>query len=178
MAGEALARFPDRFEGSMWWAEVAMLRRDWPQASERWEEFRRTFPEYLMGYVRGAKALIRAGRLEEAETLAIEAVSRFPGRPGGHIQRAEVTMRRGDWALASERWKEIRRAFPDHPSGYVRGAKALMDGGRLEEAEALVCETRERFPERSEGSVPRTGAAMRPGGRTSDRAPTGMGGET
>ena len=49
------------------------------------------------GYMRGAKALMRAGRPEEAQALAFEAMERFSeASPGGHVQRGEVLMRRGN----------------------------------------------------------------------------------
>ena len=67
-----------------------MRRRDWALASERWGELRRTFPDDASGYVRGAAALRNAGRLDEAEALAREAVSRFPvahSRGSGRVGR-------------------------------------------------------------------------------------------
>ena len=145
LAVEAVSRYPDRPGGYVQWGKVAMRREDWAAASERWEELRRAAPDHAWGYVRGAAALLGVGRLEEAEALACEAVSRFPDRSGGYVQWAEVAMRRRDWTAASERWGELRQAFPDHPSGYMRGAKALMRAGRLEEAEALTFEAKERF---------------------------------
>ena len=142
-------------------AEQAMRRRYWPLACDLWSELRDGAPEQGEGYVRGAEALVEAGRLDEAEGLAVEAVSRFPDRPGGYVQRAEVAMRRGDWELASERWGELRGAFPEHASGYVRGAEALVGAGRLDEAEGLAVEAAERFPDRLGGYVQRAEVVMR-----------------
>ena len=88
----------------------------------------------------------KAGRLEEAQGLAGEAVSRFPEHIGGYLQRAEAAMRRGDWAEAVGHWESVRVAFPDHPAGYVRGAAALRKAGRPEEADALAGEAVKRFP--------------------------------
>ena len=125
----------------------------------------RSFAEFFRtsasGYERGTVALLNAGRLEEAEGLACEALERFPDRPGGCVQRAEVSMRREDWAVAIGRWEAVRGAFPDHASGYVRGAEALLNAGRLEEAEGLACEALERFPDRPGGCVQRAEVAMR-----------------
>ena len=140
--------------------ELAMRRGDWSLASERWSELRREFPDHVAGYVRGAEALLNAGRTEEAEAVAGEAVSRFPDEPGGYVQRARTAMRRGDWTLASERWGELRAEFPDHVAGYVRGAEALLNAGRVEEAEAVAGEAVSRFPDQPGGYVQRAGAAM------------------
>ena len=161
LAGEAMERFPDRPGGHVHRAEVAMRRKDWALATERWEAYRRAFPDHSVGYVRGAAALLGAGRVDEAEALAGEATERFPDRPGGHVHRAEVAMRRKDWALATERWDAYRRAFPDHSVGYVRGAAALLGAGRVDEAEALAGEATERFPDRPGGHVHRAEVAMR-----------------
>ena len=141
--------------------ELAMHRGDWSLAGEQWGEMRRFFPNHAAGFIRGAASLMRAGRLEEAEGVAEEAVSRFPDRPGGYVQRGEVAMRREDWSLASERWGELRSAFPDHAAGYVRGAEALVEAGRLDEAEGLAEEAVERFPDRPGGYIQRGEVAMR-----------------
>ena len=161
LAGEAVARFPEQPGGRVRQAEVAMRREDWTLASARWEALRRAFPELASGYVRGAAALTEAGRLEEAETLAGEAVARFPEQPGGHVQRAEIPMRREDWGEASKRWAALRRAFPEQASGYVRGAMTLVEAGRREEAEALAGQAVSRFPEQPGGYVQRAEIAMR-----------------
>ena len=100
-----------------------MRRGDWSVACERWEVVRGAFPDEASGYARGAEALLEAGRLEETEGLAGEALERFPEHSGGYVQRAEVAMRREDWAGACERWEAVRVAFPDEASGYARGAR-------------------------------------------------------
>ena len=144
-------------------AEVVMRRADWEAACGLWEELRRAFPDHAAGFVRGAAALMSAGRLGEAEPLAVEAAERFPNRLGGHYHRAEAAMRRGDWTLASERWGELRRAFPEDVSGYVHGAAALMNAGCLDEAEGLACEAMKHFPDRPGGLVQWAEVAIRRG---------------
>ena len=123
-----------------------MRRRDWEGACARWAELRHAFPEHAAGFVRGAEALLRAGRLEEAEAMAGEAVARFPDRSDGHYHRGQVAMRRRDWEGACARWAELRHAFPDQAAGFARGAEALMNAGHLEEAEAVAGEAVARFP--------------------------------
>ena len=132
-------------------AEQAMRRNYWPLACDLWSELRDRSPDLEGGYTRGAEALLGAGRLDEAEALASEAVARFPGRPGGYVNRAEVAMRREDWAAASERWAELRRTFPDHEGGYVRGVDALVRAGRRREAEILTSVAKDRFSRLPEG---------------------------
>ena len=144
-------------------AELAMNRRYWPLACDLWRELRDRAPEQEAEYVRGAEALLNAGRLDEAEELACEAVTRFPRHPGGYVHSGEAAMRRGDWALAGERWAAVREAFPDHASGWMRGAEACLRVDRVEEAEALAGEAVRRFPDESRGYVLRGEAAMRRG---------------
>ena len=160
LAVEAAERFHDRIGGHYCRAEIAMRRGDWEAACALWGVLRAAFPDDPLGYVRGAAALGNAGCLDEAETLASEAVSRFPDRPGGYMRRAEVAVRRKDWTEASERWRELRREFPDEPSGYVLGTEALRHAGCLDEAETLASEAVSRFPGRPGGYVHRAEVAM------------------
>ena len=55
-----------------------MRREDWAGACERWEAVRVAFPDHTSGYERGTVALMNAGRLEEAESLAEEAAVALP----------------------------------------------------------------------------------------------------
>ena len=153
----ALTESEDHFRS---WAEAAMRREEWTEASERWGELRLAFPDGASGYVRGAAALLGAGRLDEAAALACEAVKRFPDRPEGHYHRAEVAMVRKDWTEASDRWAELCQEFPEDPSGYVRGAEALRNAGCLDEAERLASEAVSRFPDGPRGYVQRAEIAM------------------
>ena len=162
LAGEAVVRFPER-RGATFVGRSAMRREDWSLAVGHWEAVREGFPDEASGHVRGAEALLAAGRWEEAEVLAGEAVSRFPEHVGGYVQRAEVAMRREDWAVAVRYWESVRQAFPDEASGYERCTVALMEAGRVEEAEALAGDAVVRFPERRGSYVRRAELAMRRG---------------
>ena len=147
LAREVVARFPEHTEGHLMLARVAMRRRDWTRARERWAKLRDAFPLHADGFSGGAKAAMEAGRLDEAEALAREAVARFPEFVWGHLMLARVAMHRRDWALARERWAKLRDAFPQCAEGFSGGAKAAMEAGRLDEAEALAREAVARFPE-------------------------------
>ena len=118
-------------------AQAAVGRKDWESACTLWAEMRRSFPDHPAGFVRGAAALKRAGRLQEADSLASIAIKRFPRHPGGYIQVAELAMRRRDWEAASALWARLRRSFPENAEGFVRGAAALMKAGRPREAEKI-----------------------------------------
>ena len=130
---------------------------------------RRAFPEQAAGFVRGAKALLEAGRTEEAAALANQAVALFPDHPRAHVHRAEAAMRCADWPTACEHWAATRRAFPDQAAGFVRGAKALLEAGRTEEAEAVASEAVALFPDHPRAHVHRAEAAMRQRKREASR---------
>lgn len=59
-------------------AWIAHRREDWPEAARRWAAYRASCPADRLGYVQGAEALRRAGRLAEADALAGDAADRFP----------------------------------------------------------------------------------------------------
>ena len=129
-------------------AEDAMRREDWESACALWAEVRHTFPEHSTGFVRGAEALLHAGHLEEARTVAVEATTRFPDRFDGHYHRARIAMRRGDWEAACTLCARLRDAFPERAAGFTYGIEALLHADRLEEADEVANEAVSRFPDR------------------------------
>ena len=129
LACEALERFPDRPGGCVQRAEVSMRREEWAVAIGRWEAVRGAFPDHASGYERGTVALLNAGRLEEAEGLAEEAVGRFRERPGSHLRCAELAMRRGEWGLAWERWEAVRGGVSGPGVGVCSWCGGAAGGG-------------------------------------------------
>jgi len=65
----------------MWYAAARIADRagDLDEAIRRWEDMRTRFPSESAGYHRGAVALERAGRVEEAAALIRQARDFFPG---------------------------------------------------------------------------------------------------
>jgi len=59
-------------------AWIAHARKDWPAAVRRWETLRKRFPMDKNGYIQGAEALRKAGRIADADTLVAAAAARFP----------------------------------------------------------------------------------------------------
>ena len=142
-------------------AELAMSRLDWSLACELWGDMRRRYPDHPPGFIRGAGALLQAGRLEECEPVADEALNRYPEKIDAHYHRAELAMHRHDPELACELWGDLRRRFPDETSGFIRGTAALLQAGRLEECEPVADEAARRFPDRTEVHHHRAELAMR-----------------
>jgi tetratricopeptide (TPR) repeat protein len=146
LIAEAKARFPADLSLAIAWANLAMRRRDWAEAADRWLIVQQQFPNDVHAVLEGSRALQDAGRIDEAETMLAEAIQRFPDHAILAGVRAEIAMRRQMWAEAATRWATIRQRFPDNAPAYAEGAKALRQSGRLAEADALLTDAVRRFP--------------------------------
>ncbi len=112
-----------------------------------WAHLRQAAPEMPEAWYRASSLLIRAGRLDEAETLLLEGQAAFPAQTVFFIDHGWVAHYRRDWPLAEQRWAEVRRRFPQNPAGYLYGSWDLRDSGRLEDAAALLAIAEELFPD-------------------------------
>ena len=65
----AIERFPSEFWPLRDYARLAHDRRDWNEATSRWEALRQRFPDVEDGFTLGAAALRAAGRDDEASSL-------------------------------------------------------------------------------------------------------------
>ena len=77
LAEEAVVRFRERPGSYLRCAELAMRRGEWGLACERWEAVRVAFPQEASGYVRGAEALVEAGRLGRRRGWRVRRWSAF-----------------------------------------------------------------------------------------------------
>lgn len=139
-------RFPADPGLAVEYAALAARRRNWTEATRRWESVRTTFPEHSASYTGAAQALREQRRFDEADAILVEALTRFPNDPGirsDYGWRAQIA---GEWPEATRRWREMRECHPDHPVGYTAGAVALREQRRFDEADALLAEAIERFP--------------------------------
>lgn len=125
--------------------EVAQARGDHDAAIEHWAVLRKQFPGVLQGYVMGAEALMARKRLDEAETLAEQAMRQFPEEMTPCLEHARVATQRQDWALALQRWQLIQGRF-NFVGAHLGCAQAMIRMGRYEEADALLSEARVRWP--------------------------------
>jgi tetratricopeptide (TPR) repeat protein len=146
----AIQHFPDEGRLRFEYAVAAAERADWPAAAERWEALRARFPEQPGGYIGGADALSAQGRLEEAEALLTEAVTRFPEDQRSAVEHGWSANHRRDWPEAVRRWEAVRQRYPDEVAGYCGAAQALRQLHRLDEAEAVISDAMQRLPASSE----------------------------
>jgi tetratricopeptide (TPR) repeat protein len=94
------------------YADLAILDGDFSAAEGRLTQLRLWFPDAPEGYVRLSKVLGRLGRHTEADSLASEAVDRFPHRWDVFDAYARVAMLSGDNATAAARWRSALERFP------------------------------------------------------------------
>lgn len=130
-----VSRFPDDPDVAIQHAWSVYLRTDWQ--NERpgcWDDVRLRFPDHPQGYSMSCNALMRIGRLDQAEALSEESVKRFPTDLDVLLSRAYCATRRGDWAEAVRRWTELQKLYPD-ADGVSAGIDVLRMMFQLEKIE-------------------------------------------
>jgi Flp pilus assembly protein TadD len=142
-----LVRRTPKDPGVLWtWSEEAIRRQDWAEAVLRLERLRKWAPDWTLGHVEAAKALVASGRRDEAEALLAEAMRRSPEE--WRIWQAAAWIAEGadEQAGAIRRWEQMRAAFPAEPAGFLGGAEALARAGEAAAAAALIRQARDFFP--------------------------------
>jgi len=122
-----------------------------PQAAlERWVTMHGRMP-YAPGLNLGlAQAYKAAGRLEEAERFAGEALPRFPGNIALMSLHADLASQRRAWDEAVTRWRAVRAQAPDRVDAVIGEIGALRQSDRLAEAEALAEQALRNHPDHIE----------------------------
>lgn len=107
---------------------------------------RKQFPNQCYGYIQGGfEALaLRKGIL--AESLATQAMKKFPSEPNAFILSAEVAMHCWAFNIALSRWALVRKKFPENIKGYTRAVSAALELKRIPLAESLAELARKNFP--------------------------------
>jgi len=91
------------------------------------------------------RALLKQGKLAEAEEAVSAALSMAPARPALLRVAATVAEQRGDLETTLARWEAVRAADPDEPAGYVGALRSLRRLGRLDLAPPLLQAGRARL---------------------------------
>jgi tetratricopeptide (TPR) repeat protein len=127
-------------------AELAVERQDWSTAITYWQEFRKRFGNSMIAYQQESEALLKLGRLEEAEVLLQEAAREYPIHMTIAKRLAQIAFQREDWSVASKRWSDVRARFGSSAEGYKQEVTALISLERRDEAECLLAEAVQCFP--------------------------------
>ena len=146
LLAQACARFPDDPAPVIELAWMAMVRRDWPLAIQRWETVRARFADHSPGYTGGALAQREAGHLAEADALLRDAIGRFPNQPQPLIDHAQLAAIQRQFPQAVERWDAVLARFPTQLEAYTGKASALREMRRFDDTEAVLTAAMALFP--------------------------------
>ena len=142
----AADRFPADPAPIIEMAWMAMAKRDWADAMQRWETVRARFPQHFVGYTGAAIALRETGRFDDAEALLLEAIEKFPDQPQPWMDRAQVAAMRRGWEEAAQLWDGVRERFPRQIEAYIGSAAALRELHRYDAAGEVLAQALLRFP--------------------------------
>lgn len=128
-------------------ATRAMKAKDWQKATEHWVELRMLGARAVPAYDQAARALIHLDRTEEAESLVLEGIKRFPKNAALAMRHAALPEYRKDWPQAVTRWSAFHDRFKGTAYSHLQHAKVLILNGQMDDAEALLRIAAQRWPE-------------------------------
>lgn len=139
----ALRRFPDDLTVMTEAARVADMRLRFEESLPLWRraaEAADPAPEWMQGE---AHALLRLGRLDEAQRVLDRARPRFPDAPGLLAVEALLALERGDWRKAVALWSDYTGRFPEDANGREQLGRA-RERQRTSPPAAVSDETEQR----------------------------------
>jgi tetratricopeptide (TPR) repeat protein len=120
-------------------AQLAMRRRDWAEASRRWERAIAGAGATASANWQAAhaEALLELGRLDEAEPIFRGLLHSDPSFVRAAAGMARLAMRRRDWEMALALWDEVSAVPAAAPPPHWQAARAetLLELGRPDAAE-------------------------------------------
>lgn len=133
--------FPDRPDGLLGLAKVAMQQHRWTEACAHWTKLLQRFSDHatISWHAGLAAALIELGSLHEAEAVYRDLTLSPGADPTGYVGLAQVAMRGQRWIEARARWDEVLRRFSNQaaPGWLSARATALMHLNCLDDAEQV-----------------------------------------
>jgi predicted Zn-dependent protease len=118
----------------------------WADAAWNWGMLRTQAPALALAYASGARALLRANRVAEAEMVLAKARRDLPHDAGVLEAWAEAAFQRNAFDAALARYRTLQRAFAAAPHADLGIARALHASGRLDEANAAYARLSEEQP--------------------------------
>ena len=129
------------------WADVALRRRDWPEAERRWQDVAQRWPGNVAGPLGLARAVRDGGRLAEADALFEAAVARFPDDRALRQDWADCATRQRRWGEALRRWELVVARQAADAAAALGRARCLRHLGRFGEADAVLSAAVRRYPD-------------------------------
>ena len=121
---DAASRFPDEHGPVSEYAWMAIHRRDWRAAIDRFAAARGRFPDVAFIHVGEIQALREIGRMADAEATASRARARFPDSPIGWEGEAQALRNQFEFAAAEAVLVDAIERFPAEP-------QFMLDHARL-----------------------------------------------
>lgn len=125
---------------------VAYAFNDWNFAIDIAKNFRKFFPENVLGYIKGCHAFSALKRYEDAEQLGIEMFQKWPNNRDVLVRYTQNAMDNADWLLAYERSVYLREIIPNEWYGWQIGCAALKEARYIEESLSLTSKMLQKFP--------------------------------
>ncbi|MBQ6669581.1 MAG: glycosyltransferase, partial [Deltaproteobacteria bacterium] len=168
---DGLKKFPKEPKLYKQYGDIAVRRKDWPEAAKRWALMVEKCPQKPHGYFGGACALKEQGFFDAADALVLEGLKKFPKEPELYKQYGDIAVRRKDWPEAVKRWGLMQENLPEHPGGYAGEKAALKEIWGKEADEAFAFDAPEKFPQEAGSSPEDNRSAMRQDGRMPETEP-------
>jgi predicted Zn-dependent protease len=92
-------------------AEIAIRRRNWQTALERWHLVREHLPTRVRGYTGAIEALRELGRETEAKTMLRDAAERFSEDPDLQLQALQIGIEKRDSETALKAFEKARNVL-------------------------------------------------------------------
>jgi tetratricopeptide (TPR) repeat protein len=143
----AIGRFPDNTDLLYEYARLAGLQNRIDQEIDRWALFRQKFASNVVGYLSGSRAMRKAGRPAEAETIVQAGLSRLGMQRRLLIEHAICSEVRQSWAETIERWKLVEQNGGLDAAGTAKLGVALIRQGRWRDADILIKAGVEKYPD-------------------------------
>lgn len=162
---EMAEQFPDKPQGRVGMAQLAMQKKAWEQALAYWDEAIARFSDRVTGSWLGGRGitLMQLGRFEEAEQILRSVAHDFNDDWHGLVGLAQLAMSQGFWSDALALWDEVLTRFREQadPNWHAGRGSTLIQLDRLEEAEQIFRRLADDFPTHPSGFLGRAGIAVR-----------------
>jgi tetratricopeptide (TPR) repeat protein len=127
-------------------ASQAQNAKDLDTALFVWGWVQHRFSDDPLGYSGSGTVLRQLNRLDDAETVLAEGLTKFPADEKIAVAYAWVAHHRSDWPEADRRWTEVRTKFPGCFDGYFGGGAILRSLRRFDDADHVYRAAFSRFP--------------------------------
>jgi tetratricopeptide (TPR) repeat protein len=165
LLAEAMALLPNAADIASEHAWVAYHQKRWPEATERFGQVRKRFPNHPDGYVGGALTCRDQSLLDQAAAILVEGMERLPDQPRLVLDHALLPVypifdEKKNRPESLRRLQRLREKFPSFEQGYLQGMRLLRETHQEAAAEALAREGTERLPGNIELAVAYANAAL------------------